>query len=54
MADELIELIAVATTDAAIGETAKRHHWAKVVKVLISLIFIGLIVTAVYVIEVHS
>ena len=46
---DLIELVAAVSADIAIEETAKRSRWVRVFKIIVGVIFLGLIASVVYI-----
>lgn len=48
MIDEITELAIAASLDVATEKAAKRHAWVRVVRTVVGLLFVAMIVGAVY------
>lgn len=49
MIDDLIGFIAAAATDATIDKAAKHSRWGRILKAISGLLFIALVIAAIYV-----
>ncbi|MBI5751700.1 MAG: hypothetical protein HZA59_06085 [Hydrogenophilales bacterium] len=49
MIDDLVGLTAAAATDIAIDQAAKRHRWARILKMFNGLLVLAFVILLVYV-----
>ena len=49
MIDDLVELAVLAAIDAEAEKAAKKHRWARILRALVGMLFLSLIVGAIYV-----
>ena len=49
MIDDLVELAVAAAIDVEAEKAAKKHRWVRILRALVGLIFLALIVGAIYV-----
>jgi len=54
MIDDLIGLTAAAATDVAIDQAAKRHRWARILKMVSGMLVVALVILLIYVTVIYS
>lgn len=49
MINDIVEIAVVASADIAIDKAAKRHRWARVIRAIIGLLFLGVVLALTFV-----